>query len=242
MQLTLESIVGDLVVERPGRIPLLESLGIDYCCGGGRTIAEASRAAGREPGAVLEALRDADASIPADAAADWSGRSLGDLIDHIVSRHHEYLRRQLPVLATLAGKVLAAHGKRHPELEKIRSRFDALRGELESHLAKEEHVLFPMIREMEEGERVTAGHCGSVGNPIRVMEMEHDAAGAALRDLRSWTNAYTPPEDGCTSYRALLAGLAALERDLHEHIHMENNLLHPRAAALEASLCDGARS
>jgi regulator of cell morphogenesis and NO signaling len=244
MAIDLDITVGDLVTELSARIPVLESFGIDYCCGGKRTLAEACRIAGRDPRDVIAALEKADAeaaAAPDDGTREWSALSTAELLDHIVDRHHAYLRRELPRLSEFVRKVEAAHGERHPELRETARIFAALRGELEAHLAKEEQILFPMIRKLEATRDLEGVHCGTVANPIGVMEMEHDGAGEALAELRRLNDDYTPPADGCASYAALLTGLADLERDLHEHIHKENNLLHPRALALEASLCDAAR-
>ncbi len=238
MAIDLETSVGDLAGSLPALIPVLESLGIDYCCGGQRSLVEACRSANRDPQTVLAALVRAEqpSSASSVAATDWRQASLNALIDHIVARHHEYLRQSLPRIGDLMQTVLKAHGANHPDLAGVSEQFQALRAELENHLLKEEGILFPMIQSMEVTRSLDDVHCGSVANPITVMEHEHDNAGNALRNLRAWTNEYQPPADACPTYRALLTDLANLEQDLHEHIHMENNLLHPRAVALEARL------
>ena len=174
-------------------------------------------------------------------ATDWRTASLSALTNHIVDKHHTFMKRELPRLGEFMDKVLGAHGENHPELTEVASVFAALRLEIEGHLMKEEQVLFPMIQKMEITREVGSAHCGSVNNPIGVMEHEHDNAGEALRRLRVLTGDYTPPADGCPTYQALLAGLAAMERDLHEHIHKENNILHPRAARLETALLAAAQ-
>jgi regulator of cell morphogenesis and NO signaling len=159
-----------------------------------------------------------------------------EMIDHIVATHHAYLRRELPRLTALAGLVFGAHGSRHPELKELCGIFDSLREELLLHMLKEEKVLFPIIARLEGASEIPQFHCGSVMNPIRAMEHEHDDAGAALARLREIAGGYIPPADACPSYRALLEGLAELERDLHLHIHEENNVLFPRARAAEDPL------
>jgi regulator of cell morphogenesis and NO signaling len=232
-------IVRDLVIAHPSRIPVLESFGIDYCCGGDQPLETACRAAAIDPTVVLAAIDEADAVRVAandTPERDWTEATLRELIAEIVDRHHAYLRRELPRVAELLAKVRAAHAANHPELNDVAAVFGLLRNELEDHLVKEERMLFPMIEAMEVTRSIEASHCGSVRNPIGVMEHEHDGAGEALRTLRTLTSDYTPPGDACASYHALLSGLADLERDLHEHIHKENNLLHPRAIELEASL------
>ena len=222
--------VGELVTERPGRARVFERLEIDYCCGGKRPLADACAAKGLDAGAVaamLEALEEAGGEEP-----DWTKRSLGELCDHIVETHHAYLRDELPRLSALVGKVARAHGNRHPELADVSETYEGLAAELSEHMLKEEHVLFPACRRLEEGEEILAA---GLAAPIAVMEDEHAAAGAALERLHALTGGYEPPTDACNSYRAMLDGLATLELDLHEHIHEENNILFPRASALAES-------
>ena len=139
-------------------------------------------------------------------------------------------------LAELIDKVAGHHGERHPELFDLRKTFARLHNELDLHLLKEERVLFPLVKQLEAAHQMIAMHCGSVANPIRVMEHEHDDAGTALRQIRDLTRDFQVPADGCSSWKALCHGLAALETDLHLHIHKENNILFPRAAELEAAL------
>jgi regulator of cell morphogenesis and NO signaling len=167
---------------------------------------------------------------------DYSAMSAGILADHIVATHHVYLRRELPRLAELIDKVVAAHASKHPELVELRLTFAALRQELELHLMKEERVLFPLVKQLEGAREPFSIHCGTVENPIRVMEHEHDSAGSALQRIRELTSNYQAPADGCTSFVALYDGLSSLESDLHLHIHKENNILFPKAAALESAL------
>lgn len=235
----LNATVGELVTEKPSRARVFERYGIDYCCGGKRPLAEACDRRGVDPKAVVQDLATAEAEPVADER-NWAEASLGELIDHIVDTHHAYLRRELPRLTPLVDKVTRVHGENHPELGECQAVFHGLRAELESHMMKEEQILFPLIAAMESSQRVETAHCGSVNNPIRVMQEEHDAAGAALARLRALSRDYTPPADACNTYRAVLDSLAELEADLHQHIHKENNILFPRAAALEAELAEGA--
>jgi regulator of cell morphogenesis and NO signaling len=188
---------------------------------------------------VAAVLRELEAAEVRDAQSDefdGSGATMTELIDHIVSSHHDYLRRELPRLAALARKVEGAHAPRHRELHELREVFDALREELTFHMLKEEKILFPVIKRLEAAAELPELHCGSVINPILVMEHEHADAGAALARLRAVTCGYTPPADACATYRALFEGLAELEVDLHRHIHEENNILFPRARAAEDAL------
>jgi regulator of cell morphogenesis and NO signaling len=227
----LETTVGQLVAEEPSRGPILERLGIDYCCGGKRTLAEASAAQKLDPQAVLAALQ-AGADAPGPVEKNWSQAALTELADHIEATHHAYLRAELPKLSERGEQVLRVHGANHPELAEVRDVFQALRAELEAHMEKEEFILFPMIRDLEAGQGHVF-HCGSLRNPIGVMEAEHEAAAEALAKLRRLTADYTPPGDACSSFRSLLAGLAAFDADLHQHVHKENNILFPRAIAAE---------
>jgi regulator of cell morphogenesis and NO signaling len=228
--------VGQLVRQRPSRARLFERFGIDYCCRGKLSLAEACALRGLDLKEVCDQLDATGESAQEAAAVDWSEAPLGDLIDHIVQTHHVYLRRELPRLEDLTAKVAAAHRAAHPELRELRQVFAALRNELVPHMFKEEHVLFPWIAKLEQEQQRPHGVCGSVNNPIVMMEHEHQRAGEALDRIRWLTDDYNAPPDACPAYVALLAGLAELEADLHLHIHKENNILFPRAAELEKSL------
>jgi len=244
MPIDLQTSVGNLVSEQIGRLEVFETFGIDYCCGGKTTLMVACEAAGADPATVTAALVNSDtAATAADTVdtTDWRAATLNALTNHIVEKHHTFMKRELPRVGDFMAKVLSAHGANHAELAEVAEVYAGLRAEIEDHLKKEEQVLFPMIQEMEITREAGSSHCGSVNNPIGVMEHEHDNAGVALRRLRELTDDYTTPADGCPTYQALMAGLAAMERDLHEHIHKENNILHPRAAAYEASLLGAAR-
>ncbi|QDV86197.1 hemerythrin domain-containing protein [Stieleria magnilauensis] len=159
--------------------------------------------------------------------------SLTELADHIETTHHAYLREELPRLDFMTEKVARVHGDKEPRLLKTREAVVALKAELEPHMMKEEKILFPMVRQLEAATERPESHCGSVGNPIRQMEHEHDQAGNALAILNDSTDGYTPPEWACNTYRAMLDSLAQLERDMHQHIHKENNVLFPKAIQLE---------
>jgi regulator of cell morphogenesis and NO signaling len=170
---------------------------------------------------------------------DWQREPLSDLIAHITSTHHTYTRREIARLGPLFDKVCSVHGKNHPELLHIRAGFRGLAQELTMHMMKEEMVLFPYIVRLEEAvmqrEPVSAPPFGSVSNPISMMEHEHDSAGNALRAMRQASSGYNPPPDACVSYQTLYKALVDFEEDLHQHIHLENNILFPRAIALEGT-------
>ncbi len=226
--------VGELVAQRISRARVFERFGIDYCCGGKTPLIEACANGDVELNDVLEALREAEAHSPSDQEKDWSQESMSALVDHILATHHAFLREELPRLVELTEKVVAAHSERHPEVRLVREVCLSLKNELEMHMGKEEEILFPMVKQIDSGRIGAAGHCGSVVNPIQVMEQEHDNAGKALARLRDLTNGFVPPEDACVTYRALLDGLAGLEADLHLHIHKENNILFPKAIRAES--------
>jgi regulator of cell morphogenesis and NO signaling len=242
-----ETPVGTLVVEGPHRSRLLEERGIDYCCGGRRTLEQACRERGlRAAEVAAELLREDETRdrMPEPLpGTDWSRAPLTELCAHIERTHHDYLRAALPRIASLTEKVAAAHGSADCRLVSLHTHFAHFRAELEAHTRKEETVLFPWIRSLEAVEPdggPTFGACcctvcGDVAEPIQVMLAEHDDAGAALRRMRALTDDFTPPPYACNTYRALLAALTELEADMHQHVHKENNILFPRALELQAA-------
>jgi len=233
--LDVHTTVGEAVADRPARSRVLERLGIDYCCGGRQTVEEASIRLGLDPETVLAELLADDLGTPDDGAAPVN-MSMTELADHIEATHHSYLRAELPRLAGLADKVVAAHGQKYPWVEEVQFVQAALAAELYPHMLKEEQILFPLIRQLDGASTLPPVHCGTVNNPIHVMEHEHDNAGAALRGLRTLTNGFAVPEGACNTFRAWFDGLAALELDLHAHIHKENNVLVVGAAETEREL------
>jgi regulator of cell morphogenesis and NO signaling len=225
----MESTLGDLVADLPARARVLERFGLDYCCRGHRSLADACEAAGLDVGSVA-----AELSTVSDAADDdrWARLTAPQLADHIVATHHRYLREELPLLDALAAKVVAAHGDRHPELVEVRRLVADLRADLVPHLDKEERVLFPAIHALFAGRRDFP--FGTVANPIAVMTAEHDQAAELLAALRRATDDYRVPDDACASYRSLYERLATLEHDTHVHVHKENHRLFPAAIGLES--------
>lgn len=231
---SLETPVGTWAAHNPQAIRIFEQHGIDYCCGGSKTLVAACRAADVDADQILKALQQApQPDFDESPSVDWTVAPLTQLCDHIETTHHEFLRSHLPYVEQLIGKVVAAHGKAHPELRDLQVAFSNLKAELEPHMMKEEHVLFPAVRRLEEPYPPETFSFGSVQNPIKVMEHEHDNAGRGLRRLRELTDGYAVPDDACPTYRAMMEGLQKLEVDLHVHIHKENNILFPRAALLE---------
>lgn len=230
---SLDTPVGRLVAERPGRARVFEQFGIDYCCGGKKPLGKACASLGLDPTVVLRELASADDTGPREGETDWTTATLTDLADHIEAVHHGYLREALPRLTALVEKVANVHGGTHPELPELRRVFRGFRAELEAHMIKEERVLFPMCRDLEAATVPPQWHCGTIRNPIRVLEHEHDDAGSALATMRALTHGFAPPPDACNTFRAMLHGLAELESDMHCHVHEENNILFPRASASE---------
>ena len=227
--------VGDWAAEYPQTARLFEQLQIDYCCGGDNTLAQACEEQGLDAGEVVAKLNQAAVEPIETSQKRWSDESAVEICNHIFQTHHAYLRRELPRLADLLDKVVAAHADTHPELHELRGVFNELRAELEPHMAKEEQILFPAIQRLEQSDTCPSFPFGSVANPMRVMEDDHDAAGIALGSLHRLTDGYRVPDDACNTWRVLLDGLRRLEADLHQHIHLENNILFPMARQLEES-------
>ncbi len=220
MTISIESTVGQIATEHPLATRIFGRHGIDFCCGGGRSIREACEAKGLDTDSILEEIRNQLAESDADLEC-WDEAPLSDLVDHILAAYHRPLDEELPRLEQLARKVHRVHGERHPEvLPELLSTYLGLKAELQDHMMKEEQVLFPMIRQ---------GQGFMADGPISVMESEHESAGDALKRLRKLTNGYRVPDEACNTWRALWHGLGALETALHEHIHLENNILFPRA-------------
>ena len=230
MSITLETPVGHLVVEKPDRAHIFQRFQIDYCCGGAKPLGQACTAKNLDPQVVLAEIAKQDSRTDVDSEPDWTKVTMSVLVDNILNQHHEYLRNTLPHLGEMAEKVHNVHGENHPELLDILQTFAGIFHELDSHMYKEENILFPAIKRLEQGSMPPAAAAQLFG-PVSVMEAEHATVGAELEKLRGLTNNYTPPEGACNTYRGLFAGLEELERDLHWHIHKENNILFPRALA-----------
>jgi len=232
--------IGDIVSNYPATRRVLEERGVDYCCGGARTLQDAATKAGTDMAALLAALEQAIAATTASGEAtkpSWAAEALTKLVNHIEYTHHSYTREALQRIEGLLAKVLRAHGEHHGQmLRELQTLFQALQSDLLPHLQKEEQVLFPFIRRLEMArlrhDEPPTMHCGTVLNPIRQMETEHEAAGAALAQMRALTGGYAPPADACPTFMALYDALRELEDDLHEHIHLENNILFPRSIAM----------
>jgi regulator of cell morphogenesis and NO signaling len=211
--------------------------GIDFCCKGNRSVEEACASRGTSTASVLRELAEITAS-PVSGGPRFNSWDLRTLVTYIQANHHAFVRRTTPVLLTHTRKVAEVHGERHPELADVADLFNDVAEEMIAHMAKEEQILFPYIVALEEasgtGVGVPSAPFGTVRNPIRMMELEHESAGEAMARIRELTNNFAIPESACTTYRVCLQELEAFERDLHEHVHLENNILFPRALQLES--------
>jgi regulator of cell morphogenesis and NO signaling len=238
MSMNREKTIRELALENAAATKVFERLGIDYCCGGNHTLEQACHAANIPVDQVLKSLEEAKQSSPASSAdRNWQTEPLGDLVSHITNTHHKYTRDGIARLTPLFAKVCSVHGANHPELLELRDIFAGLTQELTVHLLKEEKVLFPYIIRMEEAviekAPILPPPFGTVQNPVAMMEHEHDSAGNALRAMRTISRGYIAPPDACVSYQTLYQALAELEADLHQHIHLENNILFSRAIEME---------
>ncbi|MBI5176345.1 MAG: iron-sulfur cluster repair di-iron protein [Candidatus Melainabacteria bacterium] len=227
--------VGLLVAKEPRRAAVLESFAIDYCCGGKFTLATACEKAGVSIALVKKAMAELP-PLQGEAEPNWLQADLKELACHIENTHHVFLKKELPRLRLLSEKVAAVHGSKDERLIEVREVFAAMKEELEAHTLKEERVLFPYICALASARAPIPVPFGSVANPVRCMEAEHDEAGNALARLRELTDSFQAPASACASWTALLAGFAALEQDLHRHIHKENSILFPRAVVAEEAL------
>jgi len=239
--------VGQLVREQPARSRVFESLDIDYCCGGRLSLEDACRLNGLDPAQVRRRLAECDderrsAVDSFDLPIDVDAMDLCELVSHIEQTHHDYLKDELPRLARVTEKVARVHGDRDPRLHKLRDAFESFWDEIVPHMMKEEMVLFPMIRKMErhleahEVQILPTFYCVCIASPIDQMIDEHDRAGEILAEMRELTDGFVPPDWACNTYRTMLDSLRELERDMHQHIHKENNVLFPKAIELEARL------
>ncbi len=237
MATTLEKTVREIALENPASIRIFESLGIDYCCGGKRPLSDACSRASVDLTRVLELLVQAGQEPVGPEAAEWTGKPLSELIGQIVGKHHAYVRQETPRIDALLARVLARHGADRPEIGQIEQLFSAVSQELSTHMLKEEQVLFPYIAKMEQavqaGNPVPPAFFGTVQRPIANMVAEHDDAGALLARIRELSSGYKAPVGACPTYLGLYLALEEFEHDLHQHIHLENNALFPRAVEME---------
>ena len=233
MQTFSTKTIRDIALEAPATTRVFEEFKIDYCCGGRKLLADACKEAGLDFELVSEKVEHAMKST-GDEVDEKGFESPSRLVEHIVAKHHIFTAQEIERLKPLMEKVCSRHGENHPELFKLQTVFLALTDSLIPHMRKEEMVLFPYIQSLEGG-NFRPPHFGTVSNPIRMMMADHEEDGERLRVMREIANDYTPPEGACPSFTALYAGLDDLEHDLHQHMHLENNVLFPAAEKLEHS-------
>ncbi|MEI8097212.1 MAG: iron-sulfur cluster repair di-iron protein [Sediminibacterium sp.] len=231
-----EETLGAIAAKDLRKAQIFKQNGLDFCCGGKKTVKEACAEKGIDSARVEQELQKID-QIPASRPLPYNEWSLDFLADYIVNTHHSYIRKFLPDIRIYAEKVNRVHGARHPELERIYELVEAINAELGAHMIKEEKILFPYIKALVIAEKgiapIQASHFGTIQNPINMMEMEHEAVGEYLAEIRSLSNDYTLPSNACASYSLLYRMLHEFETDLHLHIHLENNILFPKSLVLE---------
>ncbi len=239
--ITVAMTLGEIAARIPQATRIFEDFGIDYCCGGKKSLQDACTSSQISAQDLLQLIQDSQTTEPeTEQMHDWTRESLASLIAHIKGTHHKYTRAEIDRVTPMLRRVLSVHGTNHPELQRINSEFEALASELLDHMIDEEIVLFPYITRMEEcgtGRR-TAELSGlsSLREPVATLVFQHDSAGDKLRAIRQASCDYRAPEDACMTYRAVFRALADFEADLHQHIHLENNILFPRATAVEEML------
>lgn len=238
MNVSKENQIGDIVAQDYRTAAVFQKFGLDFCCNGNRSVEAACQEAGIDPEKIITEI--ASIGEKAAPAIDYNSWPLDLLADYVEKKHHRYVTEKIPVLKAYLDKISKVHGHAHPELFEIKQLFEESAGELSAHMKKEEIILFPFIRKMvaagQSGDTSIAAPFGTVQNPVRTMMHEHDAEGERFRKIAQLSNQYTPPADGCNTYQITLAYLKEFEEDLHLHIHLENNILFPKAIALEQEL------
>lgn len=241
-----DETLGEIVARDMRSITVFKQYDLDFCCGGKKTLREACAEKSIDPEDVLQAISESSALAQPSKALPYDEWSLGFLADFIVNTHHKYVLKTLPDLVTYAQRVAMAHGENHPEMDEVKQLVLASESELHSHMQKEEQILFPYIRSMEasvqNGEGRPQGSTAWVQQPIRVMEMEHETVGNNFASIRELTSGYALPQDACTTYQLFFKLLEEFEDDLHLHIHLENNILFPKAITMEKDLMEAAKS
>lgn len=228
--ITFETTIGELVRAVPSRSRIFENLGIDYCCGGKKPLAEVCQTKHLDTTTVIAMLTALDAT-PATSSANPDTMTLAELCDHIEEFHHGYLREELPRLDFMTRKVAAVHGDHDPRLHKVRTVFEGFNAEMTAHTKEEDEVIFPAIRQLTAANGNRTAVAAGLKETLTRLEAEHDHVGTALVQLKALTDSYNPPEWACNTFRALYDGLAKLEKNTHQHIHKENNVLFPKALA-----------
>jgi len=245
MEIGAKTRVADVASEHPATIRVFQKYGIDFCCGGKRPLDEVCREMKLD---LAELEKDLGLAVagPRPDGPPWPAWSIAQIVAGIVARYHRPLDEELARLSQMMHKVLAVHGERHPELAEVSGIFGTLRNELRLHMRKEEEMLFPYLIRIEAAAldpgTLVDPPTGSLAGPIAALEHDHAVVGRSLAELRECTGGYRPPADACNTFRGLYHGFEELERSVHEHVHVENNILFPRAAGIEAELLARAAS
>lgn len=235
MNITKETIVGELVANDYRTASVFKNSKIDFCCNGNRTIEEACTQKKIESDELIEQLNNV-VHQQKDSGVDYKSWPLDLLADYIEKKHHRYVEAKILEITPFLEKVVRVHGEHHPELKEVEQLFKASAGELTAHMKKEEMILFPFVRKMMEAQQAhntLQPHFGTVQNPIRMMMHEHENEGERFRKIAALTDNYNPPADACNTYKVTFALLKEFEEDLHLHIHLENNILFPKSILLE---------
>lgn len=241
MTIDPSTTVRDIAQQLPSSMRVFEELGIDYCCGGTKPLTDACSQAGIPVASVLAKLGALN-EHPSDAdVTSWHQAALSSLIDHVVQTHHGYCRTEIPRVQALLEKVAQVHGARHPELIPMKLAFGFVAEEMLDHMLKEEQILFPYIKGLEQasaqGVLPPVTVFGSVARPIECMMRDHEKAGNEMQQIRESSQGYAVPNDGCITYKALMDALREYEQDLHRHVHLENNILFPKSLEMETRAC-----
>ncbi len=237
--LTEDLTLSEIVTKNSRAANVFEKYNLDFCCGGSKLFSAACSEKGLDTAVIAKELKNTGASDLNNSARfeEWE---LDFLVDYIVNNHHGYVRRMIPSISTHAEKVASAHGKNHPETLETAKIFESVQKDLKQHLMKEEQILFPYIKQLVKVKngisKFERPYFGSVANPIKMMEAEHENAGEGLYEIRKLSGNYTLPEDACATFTALYSELKEFEADLHKHVHLENNILFPKSMELESVL------
>jgi len=234
-----EETIGQIVARDYRKAQVFKNLGIDFCCGGKKTIAEVCEKKGIDP-AEVERQLEAVKGEATNSENDFQNWDLGFLSDYIINTHHRYVRDNITFILEIAQKVARVHGDRHPELVRVAQLFERIGNDLTLHMVKEEKILFPFIKELAQvynsGGMLPSANFGKISVPIQVMDSEHEQVGGDFETIREITRNYTLPVDACSSYTILFKKLEEYENNLHRHVHLESNILFPKAIQLEKEL------
>ncbi|MBW8049142.1 MAG: iron-sulfur cluster repair di-iron protein [Cytophagales bacterium] len=229
--------IAELVSNDYRKAEVFRSFGIDFCCGGKRTVEEVCEKKKINYDDLKDKLRKIEQKSPPPEQINFKDWNMDLLVDYIVNEHHKYVRDNIPLLLEYTQKVAKVHGNANPEVVQIAELFKEIAEELDQHMMKEESILFPYIKQLAEAETnctpIDHPPFGTVQNPIRMMELEHDHAGEVIKEIRKLSNGYIPPDYACNTYQVSYFKLKEFEEDLHRHIHLENNILFPKAITLE---------